>query len=94
MDPAELHTQKTPNPSAYKFNPAMAFGTQFSDHILTADWDSQHGWGRPQIQPFCDLKLHPASSCLHYGLQAFEGAKAFRGVDGKIRLKKMFLNLC
>ena len=27
-----------------------------------------------------------ASACLNYGLQAFEGLKAFRGVDGKVRL--------
>ena len=27
-----------------------------------------------------------ASTCLHYGQEAFEGMKAFRGKDGKIRL--------
>lgn len=27
-----------------------------------------------------------ASTCLHYGQEAFEGMKAFRGQDGKIRL--------
>jgi branched-chain amino acid aminotransferase len=27
-----------------------------------------------------------SSACLNYGLQAFEGMKAFRGVDGKVRL--------
>ena len=27
-----------------------------------------------------------SSACLHYGLEAFEGLKAFRGVDGKVRL--------
>ena len=26
------------------------------------------------------------SACLNYGLQAFEGIKAFRGVDGKVRI--------
>lgn len=32
------------------------------------------------------LPLHVASSCLHYGTEIFEGMKAFRGVDGKVRL--------
>ena len=32
------------------------------------------------------IPMHMATSCLHYGLEAFEGMKAFRGVDGKVRL--------
>ena len=30
--------------------------------------------------------LHVSATCLQYGQEAFEGLKAFRGVDGKIRL--------
>jgi branched-chain amino acid aminotransferase len=33
-----------------------------------------------------DISLHMAATCLHYGQTAFEGLKAFRGKDGKIRL--------
>ncbi len=32
------------------------------------------------------LPLHMSASCLHYGTEIFEGMKAFRGVDGKVRL--------
>ena len=32
------------------------------------------------------IPVHMCSSCLNYGLQAFEGIKAFRGVDGKVRI--------
>ena len=32
------------------------------------------------------IQMHISTTCLHYGLQAFEGMKAFRGVDGKVRL--------
>ncbi|MEG1864165.1 MAG: branched-chain amino acid aminotransferase [Alistipes sp.] len=32
------------------------------------------------------IKMHMSASCLHYGLELFEGLKAFRGVDGKVRL--------
>ena len=32
------------------------------------------------------INMHISTTCLHYGLQAFEGMKAFRGVDGKVRL--------
>ena len=30
-----------------------------------------------------------AASCLHYGQEAFEGLKAFRGKDGKIRIFRL-----
>ena len=32
------------------------------------------------------LKMHIAASCLHYGQEAFEGMKAFRCQDGKLRV--------
>lgn len=32
------------------------------------------------------IPIHMSTTCLHYGLEAFEGLKAFRGVDGKVRL--------
>lgn len=32
------------------------------------------------------LSIHMASTCLHYGQESFEGMKAFRGKDGKVRL--------
>ena len=35
------------------------------------------------------LSLHMAATCLHYGQEAFEGLKAFRGKDGKIRIFRL-----
>ncbi|GHU37562.1 branched chain amino acid aminotransferase [Betaproteobacteria bacterium] len=32
------------------------------------------------------LKMHIAATCLHYGQEAFEGLKAFRCKDGKVRI--------
>ncbi len=43
-------------------------------------------WGDPEFTTDEYLPIHIAAGCLHYGLEAFEGLKAFRGVDGKIRL--------
>lgn len=56
----------------------LKFGTHFTPHMLEADWTAQAGWGEPRILPFANLSLHPASSALHYGLEVFEGLKAFR----------------
>jgi branched-chain amino acid aminotransferase len=43
-------------------------------------WDS----GELVNEPY--LSIHIAASCLHYGQAAFEGMKAFRCKDGKIRV--------
>jgi branched-chain amino acid aminotransferase len=64
----------------------LIFGKTFTDHILEIDWDSKNGWSAPQIKPFGDLSIHPAASSLHYGLQCFEGMKAYVDKDGDVRL--------
>uniref|UniRef100_A0A672LC86 Branched-chain-amino-acid aminotransferase n=1 Tax=Sinocyclocheilus grahami TaxID=75366 RepID=A0A672LC86_SINGR len=71
----------------------LVFGKQFSDHMLTVSWSEAGGWQAPQIKPFQNLSLHPASSALHYSIELFEGMKAFRGVDNRIRLFRPMLNM-
>jgi branched-chain amino acid aminotransferase len=43
-------------------------------------------WGTPEITASEEITLHMASTCLHYGQDVFEGLKAYRGADGRIRL--------
>jgi len=43
-------------------------------------------WEEPYATEDKYLHLHVQATCLQYGQEAFEGLKAFRGVDGKIRL--------
>ena len=43
-------------------------------------------WGEIEVCSDEHITLHMAASCLHYGQEIFEGQKAFRGVDGKVRL--------
>jgi len=43
-------------------------------------------WGELEISSSEYVNLHIASTCLHYGQEAFEGLKAFRGKDDKIRI--------
>jgi len=51
------------------------------------------GWGKPYIHPFRNLEMHPFNSALHYAMQCFEGSKAFKGTDGKIRLFRLHSNM-
>lgn len=46
-------------------------------------------WSAPVAETSEYLNLHMASTCLHYGQEVFEGMKAFRGKDGKIRVFRM-----
>ncbi|MFO7655772.1 MAG: branched-chain amino acid aminotransferase [Bacteroidales bacterium] len=43
-------------------------------------------WGKLEISSSEYIVMHMAATCLHYGQEAFEGMKAFRGKDGKIRV--------
>ncbi|MBE9492352.1 MAG: branched-chain amino acid aminotransferase, partial [Bacteroidetes bacterium] len=43
-------------------------------------------WGELEITSSEYIPIHIAATCLHYGQEAFEGIKAFRGVDGKVRV--------
>jgi branched-chain amino acid aminotransferase len=43
-------------------------------------------WGEIEVCTDETITMHMAASCLHYGQEIFEGLKAFRGVDGKVRL--------
>lgn len=46
-------------------------------------------WGDIEVSDSEYVPLHIASTCLHYGQELFEGLKAFRGKDGKIRIFRM-----
>ncbi|MDD4017627.1 MAG: branched-chain amino acid aminotransferase [Kiritimatiellae bacterium] len=43
-------------------------------------------WDKGELVAEPYLKMHIAASCLHYGQEAFEGLKAFRCKDGKVRV--------
>jgi branched-chain amino acid aminotransferase len=43
-------------------------------------------WGPIEVTDSERVDVHMAATCLHYGQEIFEGQKAFRGKDGKIRI--------
>ena len=43
-------------------------------------------WGEVEVCSEETIPLHMASVCLHYGQEAFEGMKAYRCPDGKVRV--------
>lgn len=60
-------------------------------NYLKTDWNIRYEytdgkWSDMQVTSDEYIKMHMSASCLHYGIELFEGLKAFRGVDGKVRL--------
>lgn len=43
-------------------------------------------WGEIEVSSDENINIHMAATCLHYGQEAFEGLKAYRCPDGKVRV--------
>uniref|UniRef100_A0A6G1S5M1 Branched-chain-amino-acid aminotransferase n=1 Tax=Aceria tosichella TaxID=561515 RepID=A0A6G1S5M1_9ACAR len=71
----------------------LLFGHFFTDHMFQVEWDHERGWSTPLITKVHNLEVHPGSKVLHYAVQAFEGAKAFRGFDNRIRFFRLDANI-
>lgn len=63
----------------------LVFGEVFSDHMFSMTYRSG-GWRDPEIAPYGPIAIEPGAMTLHYAQMAFEGLKAFLGVDGRIRV--------
>ena len=66
------------------------WGSLGFDYYKT-DWNARYSftngtWSEMQVTDDEYIHMHMSASCLHYGIELFEGLKAFRGVDGKVRL--------
>lgn len=46
-------------------------------------------WGEIEVCSDVYITMHIAATCLHYGQEAFEGLKAYRCPDGKVRVFRM-----
>ena len=46
-------------------------------------------WGGIEVCSEQTINIHMAATCLHYGQEAFEGLKAYRCPDGKVRVFRM-----
>ncbi len=83
---SNIEVQKTTQSrlSQVDFN-QLKFGQILSDHMLVADYKDGK-WGAPQILPYQDFKIDPATSAIHYGQAIFEGIKAYKFEDGRVSI--------
>src|SRR5919198_4611762 len=64
----------------------LEFGTIFTDHMVLQEYIAERGWSAPRIEPYQPLSFDPAAAVLHYAQAVFDGLKAFRQPDGRVRL--------
>ena len=93
IDPSRLEITRAAASAPRVPKEQLLFGKTFTDHMLEIDWTKDGGWAAPKISPMGALDLHPAASSLHYGLQCFEGMKAYVDADEKVRLFRPEMNM-
>jgi len=63
----------------------LPFGFHKTDYNIRCHFKNGE-WGELEVSSSEYLDVHMAATALHYGQQAFEGMKAYRGKDGEIRI--------
>jgi len=63
----------------------LPFGYYPTDYNLRTTWKDGK-WSDLEVSSSEFISIHIAATGLHYGQEAFEGLKAYRGKDGKVRL--------
>ena len=66
----------------------LSFGYMKTDYNVRCYYRDGK-WGELEVSSSEIINIHMAATCLHYGQESFEGLKAFKGKDGKIRVFRM-----
>ncbi len=66
----------------------IGFGYRNTDYNIRCYYRNGE-WGELEINSSNTINIHMSATALHYGQEAFEGLKAFKGKDGKIRIFRM-----
>ena len=69
----------------------IGFGYRKTDYNVRCYY-RDGAWGEIETSSSEYINMHMAATCLHYGQEAFEGLKAFRGKDGKVRIFRLEAN--
>jgi len=70
----------------------FGFGSDFSDHMFTQEYEQGKGWSNALISPYHNLSLDPSAAVLHYSQEIFEGLKAYRTPKDEINLFRPYDN--
>jgi len=66
----------------------LGFGYMKTDYNIRCTY-KDGAWGELEVSDSEMVTMHMAATCIHYGQESFEGLKAFRGADNKVRVFRM-----
>ena len=66
----------------------LGFGYKKTDYNVRCYYRNGK-WGELEISSSEVINMHMGATALHYGQEAFEGLKAFKGQDGKVRIFRL-----
>jgi branched-chain amino acid aminotransferase len=69
-----------------------SFGSVLTSHMAVATFQDGK-WGASEVKPVAPLTLSPAAHVLHYASTCFEGFKAFRQPDGRVKIFRMDMHI-
>ncbi|PHH76180.1 hypothetical protein CDD80_1735 [Ophiocordyceps camponoti-rufipedis] len=93
LDVSRLSVIETQAPKELTSPETLVFGKEFTDHMLTVEWNQNDGWLAPRISPYQNLSLDPATCVFHYAFECFEGMKAYKDANDKVRLFRPDMNM-
>lgn len=67
---------------------SLSFGYLPTDYNVRCHYKDGK-WGEIEVSDSPYINVHIAATGLHYGQEIFEGLKAFRGKDGKVRIFRL-----
>ncbi|KAL1917373.1 uncharacterized protein VTP21DRAFT_5029 [Calcarisporiella thermophila] len=89
----DLKITPTSNPKPLVPNNELVFGHTFTDHMLSVEWAAGKGWAAPEIKAYQNLSLQPSAVVFHYAFECFEGMKAYKDKEGRVRLFRPDMNM-
>jgi branched-chain amino acid aminotransferase len=61
--------------------------------MLQIKWTESEGWHDPHILPFGNLSIDPTAGVFNYAFECFEGMKAYKDAQGRVRLFRPEVNI-
>ncbi|KAI7907772.1 branched-chain amino acid aminotransferase [Cokeromyces recurvatus] len=81
----------TPPSATFDFS-SMGFQYRDVNGYVKYTWTEEAGWNKGTVETDPMVKVHMCATGLNYGQQCFEGMKAFRDVEGRVRIFRPYVN--
>lgn len=81
----------TPASSTFDFS-SMGFQYRDINGYVKYTWTEETGWSKGTMEKDAMLQVHMCATGLNYGQQCFEGMKAFRDAEGRVRIFRPYVN--